>query len=124
MVAVMTGSLMWPYIYGRRVQTVKELATASFPGSRVWTEKKKSLVHTVHDQFLKLPQNLLCYSTNLCEMCQLLPCETPATNHTLCGRWQKSDKGNKLFAYKNYQSVPAYPIFLFVILNTLTHYTR
>ena len=90
---------------------------ASFPGSCAWAERKEPGTHCfVHAQF---PQESwefvnsiksVCY-TNLCKTCCLFPPERCLPLTTLCRRWRRSDKGNKLFAYRKYACVrPFLPI--------------
>ena len=103
---------------------------ASFQGSRVWAEKKKPGTDCLHilssptiSGFLeiwKFPYNMLCY-TNFHDASRLLfhvknSCQWPC----FCG-WWRSDKGNKLFVYKNYPCVCPFQLMLGMWLKFTDH---
>ena len=88
-----------------------ELVLPSLPGSHAWVEKKEASSYTLfqHAQFPTI-------SENFCKICSITLTSTrhanfscvkkmPATDHTLCGRWRRSDEVIKLFTDRNYSSI-------------------
>ena len=90
---------------------------ASFPGSCAWAEKKEPGTHCL--RLLSSPR----ISGNLGNFRKTCPLhkpprdmptfharEMPSTHYALGGRWRRSDRGNKLFAYRNYPCVRAFQL--------------